>query len=190
MITKSREWYYNSDGMDSEETENEDYVESEPEDEVGIPSDILPKYRQCIKERKIEYKAKYGKSKLIRLIPPKFSRGWRYFWRKNKFQERINCRAKSQGTYTPETGGVPAGEFLGIKKKDKISGGKTAINDTKNIQTSQKNSVNTPSGSSEISSNISDAPMEVMGSNLKKNMVILIGAVAVIGVGAFIYLKR
>ena len=69
---------------------NEDNTDYETED--GVAED-MPKYRALVKAKKLEYKAKYGKWRIVKL---KVIRGWRFYWKNNKTSERAKLKLLSK----------------------------------------------------------------------------------------------
>lgn len=107
--------YSSADGEDEAEYEDEEsveYEESDASEAGGVDEADLPKFRQLVRAKKLEYKAKYGKAhfgkqkkcqnvkvpcptwknplkmcdKKVCVDVPKFITGWRKQWRKFKQQ--------------------------------------------------------------------------------------------------------
>lgn len=114
QMTPNFEYSSSADGEEAEyeDEENVEYEETDSIEAGGVPEQDLPKFRQLVRAKKLDYRAKYGKAhfgkqqkctnvkypcptlksplkmctKKVCVDVPKFVSGWRKEWRKFKQQ--------------------------------------------------------------------------------------------------------
>ncbi len=84
--------FINASGDPDDDTGEPETTEPTSEDESGVPAADLPKFRTLVRAKKLALKAQYGRGH-IEIIKNKWGlpigikrvRGWRYYWKRFKF---------------------------------------------------------------------------------------------------------